>query len=473
MALSVLALALALAPAPQDREQEAAAELARGEELVAERRYPEAVRAFREVAEDFPETAAARVAATRAAPGALLGWADVVRHGPSSNRVDVVLMGDGYVLGHLDMFDDLAEFVPTRFEKQRTYGEYFSYFNFARAVVVSAENGVDGFGREYDTALGAFTGATFSGHVGIDGTRVHAVLDQIPEHDDLAIVFVKNGVLGSGGDGVATIGGMGTLITLHEWGHAFADLGDEYATKIRDDATPTTRVNVALTDDPERVPWRHWIEARVPGIGLYEGAAAQVRDAWRPTASGCLMNDGESYCRVCREAAVLRIYSLVDPIEDCHPPAPDSDAGLILRWDALEFTVRVLQPAEHHLEVRWWLVPQERLVDAHTSELPPRDDPVGRTRTRGSDGVFGDRRDRGRLPNIAERPLHTSRRGDHEGVHRLVLKPGEVDPGRYRLICRARDTTEIPGEKWPWVLSDPHGLLESERAWWIWVPGER
>ena len=62
MALSVLALALALAPAPQDREQEAAAELARGEELVAERRYPDAVRAFREVAEDFPETAAARVA---------------------------------------------------------------------------------------------------------------------------------------------------------------------------------------------------------------------------------------------------------------------------------------------------------------------------------------------------------------------------------------------------------------------------
>lgn len=469
---TLFALAFAPATAVQDREAEAALELARGDEHVAKGRYAEAVRAFRRVAEDFPETAVAQAAAARAHPNAMLGWSDVVRHGPSGNRVDVVLMGDGYVLKHLDMFDDLAEFIPTRFEKQPTFREYYAYFNFVRAVVVSAENGVDGFGREYDTALGAFTGSTYAGHVGVSGERVHAMLDRVPEHDGLAIVFVKNGVLGTGGYGVATIGGMSTLITLHEWGHAFANLGDEYATKIRDDATAMTRVNVSVTDDPERVPWRHWLEARVPGIGVYEGAGAQVRDAWRPTASGCLMNEGEFFCPVCREAVVLRIYTLVDPIEDCSPPAPDTEAGLILRWDPLEFRVRVMQPAEHDIEVRWWLVPEDRLVDARTSELPEREDWPERTRTSTGE-VFGDRRDRGRLPNIAEKPLLVSRHGDRDGVHRLVLKPGEVDPGRYRLICRARDTTEIPGEKWPWVLRDPHGLLESERAWWIWVPGGR
>ena len=26
------------------------------------------------------------------------------------------------------------------------------------------------------------------------------------------------------------------------------------------------------------------------------------------------------------------------------------------------------------------------------------------------------------------------------------------------------------GKKLPWVLKDDHGLLESERAWWVRVP---
>jgi hypothetical protein len=38
------------------------------------------------------------------------------------------------------------------------------------------------------------------------------------------------------------------------------------------------------------------------------------------------------------------------------------------------------------------------------------------------------------------------------------------------VICRVKDTTKLRGEKWPWVLKDELGLLESERAWWIEVP---
>ena len=48
---------------------------------------------------------------------------------------------------------------------------------------------------------------------------------------------------------------------------------------------------------------------------------------------------------------------------------------------------------------------------------------------------------------------------------RFTLPPSR--PGRYRVVCRAVDTTKLRGEKWPWVLSDPHHLLQSERAWWV------
>jgi hypothetical protein len=35
------------------------------------------------------------------------------------------------------------------------------------------------------------------------------------------------------------------------------------------------------------------------------------------------------------------------------------------------------------------------------------------------------------------------------------------------VIVRVRDTTELRSERFPWVLLDQHGLLESERGWWV------
>jgi hypothetical protein len=64
---------------------------------------------------------------------------------------------------------------------QETLREYYPYFNFERAVLLSKEDGVDGFGREYDTALGGYTTGTFAGHVGIDHELVDKVLPQDPD----------------------------------------------------------------------------------------------------------------------------------------------------------------------------------------------------------------------------------------------------------------------------------------------------
>lgn len=464
-ALALLAGAL-LPPHPgpsrRGEDGEKALELAAlAHQRYSQGRYADAVRAWEKLARLYPETDAGRVARRRVSESGFLGWRDVLRHGPSSNRVDIVLMGDGYVLEHQDMFDDLAEAIPGRFQRQPVFGEYYSYLNFRAAQMISAENGVDGFGREYDTALGADTGKTDLGHVVVNRQLVHEALAELPEHDDLAIVFVKNGVAGTGGNGIAAIGGMGTRITLHEWGHAFGDLADEYATHTHDRGRPTNRANCSITDKPQLAPWSHWIDARVPGIGMYEGGSGQARDVWRPTASECLMNSAENFCRVCREALVLRIYSLVDPIDSCYPPAPDTQAGPVLRGEPLDFEVRVMMPTEHALEVRWWLVPEDRLVDARMPPPAPEN-------TRYLRRSYGDRRDRGPLPAVPGVAVSVSN-GDRRGVHRFRIEPGDLEPRRYRLICRVNDTTRWRGEKWPWVLRDPHGLLESERAWWILV----
>jgi hypothetical protein len=346
--------------------------------------------------------------------------------------------------------------VPPLFERVEPFREYWSYFNFVRGVCLSADAGVDGYGRQYDTLLGGMTRDTEAGHVGLDPERVGDALRQIPGHDGIAVVFVKLGILGTGYSGVAVIGGRNAPTVIHEFGHAFGRLSDEYSSYTNERGAPRDGINVAATEDPERVPWRHWLEARHPSVGIHEGALGQPMDAWRPTASGCLMNDAEVFCPVCREALVLRIYSIVDPIDSVEPRAPPPGIREpILLWDEpVEIRVRTMRPATHDLDVEWWIEPAAKYPASGAEGVP--------VKRRGPP----DRRARGPLVERTDRA--TKRMGaGKDGVAVLRLSRQDLEPGEYRITCRVRDTTLLRAEKFPWVLKDEHGLLESERVWWL------
>ena len=439
-------------------QSEAAEAFARAEELACAGRHADARSQYERIVRKYPGTPEAARAEARTQPSALLGSCKLIDNGPSENRVDVVLLGDGYEIDHQKAFDKLAADVPPFFERVEVFREYWSYFNFIRGVCLSADAGVDGFGREYDTLFNAYTLGTDAGHVGIDGKRVHEVLREIPGSDGIAVVYVKLGILGTGGGGIATIGGRAESTTVHEFGHAFAGLGDEYSSHTHKRGKPSDGINVAASEDEERCPWRHWLEARHPSVGMYEGACGQPQDAWRPTASGCAMNDGREFCPVCREAIVLRIYSIVDPIETVEPPAPGPylREPVLLSEGATEFRVQVLQPASHRLEVDWWLESAARYpVSGADGDSAPVARPKPRTRS-----------ERGPLPEMSEEPLRSGRaESDGESVLRLLRD--ELEPGLYRVTVRVRDTTELRGERFPWVLKDERGLLESERVWWL------
>lgn len=461
------------APVLPDAAADAQTAFEKAEARVRAGRYDEARTEYKRIATKWPETPAGIEAARRARPSAFLGWTDVVRNGPSKNRIDVVLMGDGYELEHLNAFADLSKDVPPLFARQPTFREYASYFNFVRADVLSAESGVDGFGREYDTALGGHTLDTFAGHVGIDRGLVMDVLARIPDTDGLAIVFVKNGVLGTGGGGIATIGGREVKTIIHEFGHSFGGLTDEYATKTGHGSRARAgAINAAVTDDPKQVPWAHWIAAKHPSVGVYEGAMGQARGAWRPTATGCVMDSDERFCVVCQEALVLAIYSIVDPIEAVEPPSTPLEQRECLRVgdEPLVLVTTVTKPATHALEVTWWVLPEARFPKS-AAPAPSRETRPSRLADL-LDDWSGRRSARGKLAPIAEEPAAVAR-NNTSGVHKFTLSKKDLAPGRYRVVCRARDTTLLRGEKFPWVLKDDDGLLESERGWWIEVPADK
>lgn len=508
--LMLLALAaLSRAPAAQSPATEAPADKPKSElgdaeravrwaeDLVRRGAFDEAAREYRSIARSYPNEPEGALAARRSAKNALLGWNELVDHGPSANRVDVIITGDGYTLKHQDALAKLAADIPPLFERQDVFREYWSYLNFHVAHVVSADDGIDGYGREADTALGGFTRNTDAGHVGVDGKLVWQVLSELPANDRLAVVFVKQGILGTGGGGIATVGGRSDRTTLHEWGHAFAGLGDEYAQRTHDRGKPTSGINVSATDDPKLVPWAHWLAAKVPGIGIYEGAGGHERGCWKPVASDCLMEHGEQLCPVCREATVLRIHMLVDPIESCEPPTqPLSpwDGHELAGDEPLTFTVRTLQPAKHALEARWYLLsaaeglrtgdpdggvstigPVAPKTGPATGPLPGAKPPPGADKPK-KPRRYQDRRDRGALVKILDEAKQVDR-FDQDGVTTFTLKraksgsgdsdPKRLAPGRYRVVCRITDPAKPRGERYPWVLKDPFGLLESERGWWV------
>jgi len=166
---------------------------------------------------------------------------------------------------------------------------------------------------------------------------------------------------------------------------------------------------------------------------------------------------------VCREQVVRCIYSIVDPIDACAPDPvrQGSFESLAFTDDTFKFRVEVLQPSTHALDVSWYLLPEA---------LFPKSGDGGST-TQASAGTAGptDRVKRGPLPPIQQSPTFVSR-PDMKGAHTYTLTKKDLEPGRYRVVCRVKDSTKLRGEKWPWVLADPEGLLESERGWWIAVP---
>jgi IgA Peptidase M64 len=442
---SVLSALLALFTplAAQTDAQKADKELQQAEAMVQKGAFSAAVAAYREIARKWPTTVGGTLAKLRSEPNAFLGRSPLQQGGPPENRIDVFVMGDGYTIDKLNAFCDVARSVPKNFGRDPVFEEYAVYHNYWQAVVVSHEDGIDGFNREYDTALGGYMIKGRDEQAAVDHKAVQVILNQCPEAEGLAVVFVRAGHLGTGGGGVAVIGGREDDTVIHEWGHAFAGLSDEYVDKVHR-GTAGTGINVAGTGDPKQVPWRHFIEAGVPGIGVYEGAAGMQRGAWKATTGGCVMDMGRYYCPVCREAVVLAIYRRVDPIDSCKPAAGTE----LDTKDEPAITLELLRPKTHGLEVRFWVFPAGKEPGA-LAETP------------------GDRSRRGPLPQIKDNPAHTVT--GVQGQLRWLVPLRGREPGKWVVVCRVKDTTKVGRDVFPWVLKDARGVLESERRWTLTV----
>jgi hypothetical protein len=464
-------------------------------------RFAAAQKALRDLLEKFPGTVHKKAALERSEDNAFAGCEMLHSSGPKERRIDVSVMGDGFTIDSPDqaLQQKWAKLCLDVLWNETAYSEYRDYFNFYFVRLISLEEGVDPSlspeekkkieeknktrtrkkKTDFSTALDC-KAAGPQGQVMADRRlvykwlRVAAREEPGCEDDGLVVAFARFGILGMGGGGIANVGRPDKSITVHEFGHAFGGLLDEYAVNPMKPMWPVQAPNASTTPDPLKVPWAHFLAKKVAGVGVFEGGATFQKGVWRPARS-CAMNSAgqNAYCPVCREAVILRIYRYVNPID---ASGPSTTEEIQIKEDSPDtLFVIPMQPEKHALSVTWYVeakttaAPGQRGSGATGGAAPAGGIDLDEIFREGRMGRFtgGRRGDEDRSAYDAP-PPGTLARGDRQkkidgnpGV-RHEFAPGRLDPGRYRITAVVKDPT-------PWVLKDVKHLLEERKTWIVTV----
>ncbi len=296
----------------------------------------------------------------------------VVANGPPSNRVDIVIVGDGYSATDINngkYSADVAKMIAGLFAEQ-PYNEYQRFFNVHRIDLVSTESGADHPSRGVyrDTALGsAYDCSGIERLICVDLNAVSNVVGRSiadPNAQDIILVLVNDDQYGGQGGSIAVASTHSSAVelVLHEVGHSFALLADEYGGNSPPcSLTEPSSPNATMKITREAIKWTLWIDTATPipttdamtaVPGLYEGARYCDSAMFRPTFNSKMRNLGMPFDQINVEAHVKRIYNYVSPIESASP-APGSLQ--VRRGETIPFSVTVMSPATHNLGVAWFV----------------------------------------------------------------------------------------------------------------------
>lgn len=263
-------------------------------------------------------------------------------NGPPQNRIDVVVLGDGYRAADQGLLTQHANELVTALFSATPWSEYQALFNVKLVHVVSAENGADRgtFGELRDTALDAtFFCAGTERALCVDNGKAYAAASMAAPELDVVMVIVNDPKYGGSGGQVpvTSIHAQSKDILRHELGHSVSGLADEYETPYPgypacSSVSDCPEPNATIRSTREAVKWSTWIPQDYPvptpktaaftDIGVFEGARYKSTGVYRPKHEGCMMRTlGLTFCSVCAEGIVRSFWSRASPIESTTPAA--------------------------------------------------------------------------------------------------------------------------------------------------------
>jgi len=251
---------------------------------------------------------------------------EIVNNGKPENKVDIVILAEGYTAFEMEKFKEDAKRVTQYLFDEEPFKSEKEKFNVNAVLTPSLESGTDIPGEHiYKNTYFNSTFYTF------DVSRYLTTSDMRPILDAAALVpydqiyvLVNTEKYGGGGFynfvSVCTADDERTKeVFVHEFGHGFAGLGDEYYNSevayedFYNLKTEPWEPNLTTLVDFDS-KWKKMIQKGVEiptprsskytkEVGVYEGGGYMSKGIYSPFID-CRMksNDAEGFCPVCNEA---------------------------------------------------------------------------------------------------------------------------------------------------------------------------
>ncbi len=288
-------------------------------------------------------TAVAALYGTRATRDVTLIPLDGYDNGDPANRLDIVILGDGYTAAQQAAFEADAQALADGLFGFAPFSTYENYFNAVAVFGESVESGADQPSNCPDPSIpmnGLLKNTRYDSTycyngiarllVAADGAAINADANAGYADWDEIFVVVNDPVYGGSGGAVAVVSktSLNVQMLQHEVGHSLVRLDDEY-----DSFTPgyppcsdfgrsgiTTPCRPNVTDQTARslIKWSRWINPTTPIPtsaalgpeipGLWLGAHYQPTVYYRPCYNCTMRSLGQPFGPVASEQLPVVLY---------------------------------------------------------------------------------------------------------------------------------------------------------------------
>jgi|GEM_PF-2664061 len=279
----------------------------------------------------------------------------LIDNGSAQDKIDLVLLGDGYRADEKEKFRQDAASVMDGFFSKTPYRDYRDYFNVWLIEKPSQLSGVSENGSPLE-------GSAFKSYFRSTSDRLLLLKDRYQSIDEAKsvlpsdadeIYLVVSNTDKYGGAGYQNIATMTTSLSavglaLHEVGHTYGKLADEYSYGNCNLNYEPSAKNVTMKSSD--VKWSHWME-HDPEVGIFEGAQYCAEGKYRPTKNSLMRSLGSSreFDAVNTEALILKMYETIKPLASVSPTEQSIDMRGIQ-----SFSVSTPIPSDR-LNITWLL----------------------------------------------------------------------------------------------------------------------
>lgn len=300
------------------------------------------------------------------------GWA-VENHGNPKNRVNYLILADGYTAATAEttLKTHIQNALKRRFEHEsgEPYGRYRNFVNICVMKAVSESDGIGNGPTAFDGGNGGDRLAA------VNESKVNAYIKaKVPatfEVDWKAVVLNQDKWENTGSYLMLWSGGGNDApgAALHEGGHGFHQLADEYGSQTGcqnqkascgDSGQAYSEVNSAGNCTTTDGKWSLWLGTTQKGLKVPDMGATGMQGTWqgsryvgsgqyRPSCNSMMNslfgnNVDTSFNSVSREQMIFSIWRAVTPIDSTEPPEGAANNPATLK-------VNVIDPAV--IDVDW------------------------------------------------------------------------------------------------------------------------